>query len=87
MIGGCPVKANNYHGYIVMYREGEPAGDAELSSVIGKPRGEWHTTEPMVIYPEIQQLIDAVPGFNKRTHVIGEVVVHLLSERVEILTA
>lgn len=58
---------------------------AEVSNVIGKPRQQWHTLEPMVIYPTVEQLIDAVPDFDKRTHIIGEVIVHLLSERVEII--
>lgn len=80
------MQANNYHGYILIYREGEQGRDPELSNVVGKPRGEWQTLEPMVIYPTITALVNAVENFDKKTHIVGEVIVHLLSERAEIIS-
>ncbi len=79
------MEVNNYRGYILMRRETEELSP-DVSNVVGKPRVSWHTLTPMVIYPSLVELIEATPGFDKRVHFVGEVIVHLLSERVEIVS-
>ncbi len=79
------MEANNYTGFVLIRREVDEVS-SDVSNVVGKPRVTWHTLTPMVIYPTIQELIDATPGFDKRVHFIGEVIVHLLSERSEIIS-
>lgn len=86
---------NNYVGYVVatfVPREDSPdvagtAGQA-LSNVVGRRSGEWRVSdEPLVIYPTVTDLIESIgPSFNKKTHLICEVIIHISGERVEIVS-
>lgn len=76
---------NNFKGFCLVSPvtiEPEPAEDHSV--VIGKKRFNWMAQEPVTIYSTLQDLIDATPGFDKRTHFVCEVIVHLVGERVEI---
>lgn len=78
---------NNYTGYVLMVLKKREDVPPEISEVVkGRPLGTWETTEPMVIYPTVEGLIEATPDFDKKQHIIGQVTVHLLSERVEIIS-
>lgn len=77
---------NNLQGYCLIYRE--PAQVPEgLSAPTGDQRWEaWQSLTPLVIYPSVDALIEAVPNFDKRKHIIGHVIVHLIGERVEVVS-
>lgn len=75
----------NFQGYCLIYRNEQPAPEGLSTGPAGRP-GPWQTLIPCVIYPTLEDLIAAVPDFDKRKHIIGQVIVHLLSERVEIVS-
>lgn len=78
---------NNFKGFCLVTPvpiEPEPA--EEHSVVVGKKRFNWAAQEPVTIYSTLQELIDATPGFNKKTHLVCEVIIHLVGERVEIVS-
>lgn len=77
----------NFTGYCLIYRDAAQVPPSELSTIqTGAKWEQWQTLIPLVIYPTVEMLIEAVPDFDKRKHIIGEVIVHLIGERVEILT-
>jgi len=75
----------NYTGYCLIYRDTAeiPAG---LSTVGSQRYEQWQTLVPLVIYPTIDDLIEAVPDFDKKKHIIGQTIVHLIGERCEIVS-
>lgn len=76
---------NNYTGYCLIYRE--PSEIPPGLSHVTQPRFEqWQCVAPLTIYPTLQELIDATPGFDKKRHIVGQVSVHLLAERVEVVS-
>jgi hypothetical protein len=80
------VNIQNLQGYCLIYRDAKeiPAG---LSSATSAQRWEqWQSLTPLVIYPTPQALIEAVPDFDKKKHIIGQVIVHLIGERVEVVS-
>ncbi len=80
------VPLNNLKGFCLatfVKSADQPEG---VSAIVGKPRGEWQVGTPLTIYPTLQALIDATPGYDKRTHAIDEVIVHIIGERCEIVT-
>lgn len=75
----------NYTGYCLIYRE--PSQVPEGLSTMGSQKYEqWQTLIPLVIYPTIEAMIEATPEFDKKKHIIGQVIVHLIGERCEIVS-
>lgn len=80
------VPLNNLKGFCLATFVKSADQDEEVSAIIGRPRGEWHVGWPLTIYPTLQSLIDATPGYSKKTHFVNEVIIHVIGERVEIVT-
>ena len=76
----------NQQGFCLIYRDTKEIPEGLSSATSAQRWEQWQSLTPLVIYPTVEMLIEAVPDFDKKKHIIGQVIVHLIGERIEVVT-